>query len=135
LGILVYLVAELYPVSDKSPDAILAASHKALSDPRIVGIICIIFSHKTLKVSPDTDLTGGIGVERGIALAQGKKVGFLFDDWRDLESDRISSLLKPGTRELVFWAETPGDLEDLFVKFVNLALLLLEEEEEKEEKA
>ena len=59
------------------------------------------------------------------SLWEGKRVGFLFDDWRDLENTRISSLLRPGARELVFCAETPGDLDDLFAKCVNLALLSL----------
>ncbi len=131
LGVPTYLVTELYPVGTRSnPQEIRDASYKALHDPRVVGVIFVFLTYETLQLPPSADRTGGLGVERGIVLdmelQQKRKVGLLFEDIRDVESERISSLLRPGKRELVFWAENPGDLEDLFIKFINLALSLLE---------
>lgn len=128
IGVPIYLVPELHPAPTEDSDQIRAASRRAIEDSHTAGVILVILSYKTLQVSPEVvDRTGGLGVEREIAEACGKKLGLLFDDWRDLETNKVSSLLKPGKRELVFWAETPGDLEDLFAKCVSLALALLEE--------
>ncbi len=131
LGVPTYLVTELYPVVARSnPDEIRNASYKAIHDSSVVGVMFVILTSETLQLPPSADRTGGLGVERGIVLdmelQQKKRVGLLFEDIGDIEMERISSLLRPGKRELVFWAESPGDLEDLFIKFVNLALNLLE---------